>query len=978
MVEIAKPDAHRRTYSHLELENGLKAVVASDAACDKAGAAACVNVGMCHERKDLPGLAHFLEHMLFTGSKKYPKEGEYHEFIQQNGGMANAYTTCYFTNYMLSVKPDMLIEAVDRFSRFFTEPTLTRDCTEREINAVDSEFQAGHTQPWWRMVGILDMSANPEHPFHVACGNNKVLMDEPKARGIDLYDEMKNLYDSCYSANGMTICIIGKEPIAELEALVREKFGAVVNKGVKMPIGKDHSDKPPFLPADWHRLLLQTPVKDVKEFTLSWVIPYQAPAWRSKPSFYIMHLLGHEGKGSAIAALKNLGLISACMTFDGAWLQGAFSFMNLNIDLTEKGLTNLKEIGTYYFTYLGMLKKVGVEKWIWDEISNLQKTQFKMGEDMQPFDLSAKIAMSLQKHPPSEVLAGEALLYDYDPEAINEILNMLTLDTVRVQHQHKSLADRCTDKDKSYDSPMKFEDIPADWLDAWGAALNASDPVAAAAKLDMSLPKPNPFIPEDLSLRDLPAEPPQLPKRVVAEALPIACVLHRQDDVFRQPKARVTFHIRSPFIVQDVQSFVKTELWCQALIEDLNEYSYDATLAGLGYDVGLGAGAMSLTISGFNDKLGVLLSTVTARMREMMSVPETIFSIVADSFGDDLRNQAYRSQPYIQALMRWGELSARGTDFPVLEKLKAFEALKREDLDGIPALIFDKCHVECVGLGNLTGEDACRLADLMAKGLKLSAGLETLPDRREATLHPGATVWNIDSTDPDDANHCVIGYLQTPVSDEAKVCMNLVTTILGPKFFEKLRTQQQLGYIVNLGATPSMNFMTLRALIQSEYSPDYVRGKIVQFLDEHIKFLLEELAEEEFKICCAGLLSELQTKAKNLGEEWGTYARHFQDRTYDFGAKKRMIGILEAPLTKSAFCDWVRSNVAPAARLFVQVKKVMDKPDKELPEGASIPEDPPDIRKWNGREDVIAEFERTCPAWISWKGSSPVAWKSAL
>ena len=83
----------------------------------QAGAALCVNVGMCHERtylklitpktvsrKDLPGLAHFLEHMLFTGTAKYPKEGEYHEFIQQNGGMANAYTACYFTNYMSDSK----------------------------------------------------------------------------------------------------------------------------------------------------------------------------------------------------------------------------------------------------------------------------------------------------------------------------------------------------------------------------------------------------------------------------------------------------------------------------------------------------------------------------------------------------------------------------------------------------------------------------------------------------------------------------------------------------------------------------------------------------------------------------------------------------------------------------------------------------------------------------------------------------------
>ena len=39
---------------------------------------------------------------------------------------------------------------------------------------------------------------------------------------------MKKLYDECYSANGMTLCIIGKENVTELEALIKEKFGPVV------------------------------------------------------------------------------------------------------------------------------------------------------------------------------------------------------------------------------------------------------------------------------------------------------------------------------------------------------------------------------------------------------------------------------------------------------------------------------------------------------------------------------------------------------------------------------------------------------------------------------------------------------------------------------------------------------------------------------------------------------------------------------
>ena len=41
------------------------------------------------------------------------------------------------------MKVEALEETLDRFARFFSEPLLTKDCTDREINAVDSEFQAG-------------------------------------------------------------------------------------------------------------------------------------------------------------------------------------------------------------------------------------------------------------------------------------------------------------------------------------------------------------------------------------------------------------------------------------------------------------------------------------------------------------------------------------------------------------------------------------------------------------------------------------------------------------------------------------------------------------------------------------------------------------------------------------------------------------------------------------------------------------------
>ena len=112
--------------------------------------------------------------------------------------------------------------------------------------------------------------------------------------GLDLYEEMQKFYRDFYSANGMTLSVIGKESIPELEvpcaaffslhfllsdldqwimqAMVREKFSTIVDKNLTLPKGRGKkaavkslhtltsyalpqgdavSEHPPFIPEDW-------------------------------------------------------------------------------------------------------------------------------------------------------------------------------------------------------------------------------------------------------------------------------------------------------------------------------------------------------------------------------------------------------------------------------------------------------------------------------------------------------------------------------------------------------------------------------------------------------------------------------------------------------------------------------------------------------------------------------------------------------
>ena len=96
-------DVDQRSYRNLELANGMKVLLISDATADKAAAAVDVATGSGDDPQQRPGLAHFLEHMLFLGTKKFPNPGEYQAFISAHGGSHNAFTSLEHTNYFFDI-----------------------------------------------------------------------------------------------------------------------------------------------------------------------------------------------------------------------------------------------------------------------------------------------------------------------------------------------------------------------------------------------------------------------------------------------------------------------------------------------------------------------------------------------------------------------------------------------------------------------------------------------------------------------------------------------------------------------------------------------------------------------------------------------------------------------------------------------------------------------------------------------------------
>ena len=147
LEQIEKSSGDKNDYLLFELPNKLQVLLIEDNNRQKsdgqpmAYCSLAVNAGSFNDPPDRQGLAHFCEHMVFTGSHKYPDVNAYNDHVAENGGYCNAYTEYEWTNYYFEVSYLGLEKTLDMVAANMEQPTLERDTMEKEINAVESEFK---------------------------------------------------------------------------------------------------------------------------------------------------------------------------------------------------------------------------------------------------------------------------------------------------------------------------------------------------------------------------------------------------------------------------------------------------------------------------------------------------------------------------------------------------------------------------------------------------------------------------------------------------------------------------------------------------------------------------------------------------------------------------------------------------------------------------------------------------------------------
>ena len=279
------------------------------------------------------------------GTEKYPGENDYSQYISANSGDKNAHTSATSTNYHFKVSakpansdmpseanPSPLLDALDRFSKFFIEPLFLRSTLDRELKAIDSENKR-NLQDDLRRIGQVDKTlSNPNHPYcHFSTGNLEVL--DPEKAGTDIRKKFIDFYNKNYSANRMKLCIVGREPLDLLEKWVLNLFTPIVNKDLPQ---NRWDTVAPLRPSDLGIRCFIKPVKDLRKIILRFPILDEEHMYRSQPSRYVAHLIGHEGPGSIMAYVKSKGWVTALLAGAYPTCPGSPHIFSCEIDLTEE------------------------------------------------------------------------------------------------------------------------------------------------------------------------------------------------------------------------------------------------------------------------------------------------------------------------------------------------------------------------------------------------------------------------------------------------------------------------------------------------------------------------------------------------------------------------------------------------------------------------------------------------------------------
>ncbi|XP_076653212.1 nardilysin [Halictus rubicundus] len=873
--------------------------------------AACglsVGVGSFSDPPEIPGLAHFLEHMVFMGSAKYPQENDFDAFIKKRGGSDNAFTDCETTTFYFEIQEKHLLSALDRFAQFFIEPLMKKDAINRERESVDSEFQMALPFDTNRGEQLLCSFAKPGHPVSKFMWGNMVTLRD---NVVDerLYEELHKFRERHYSAHRMKLAIQAKLPLDVLEDYVKQCFSKIPNNGLPPHDFTAFKGAKSFDTPSFRRIYKIKPVKDACKVELTWAMPSLHDLYKSKPHWYFTQLIKDKGKGSLMSYLKKkMWCLNMYTTEDesGYRHNSMCLLFSLSLKLTEQGHEHLREVLNAVFSYINMIRREGPLKRIHMEMEKINETTFRYMDEEAPVENVKDLCENMHYYSPQDYITANDLFFEYNPEAIQACMDYLTPDNVNIIISDKKFNDKEFEKIEPW-FKTKYTDteIPKEWVECW----RTIDPFP-----EFHLPLPNVFLIDDLSLIPLPAEVPKYPTKIYSDR--VTEIWYRPDPRFRLPECYMSFYIVAPATMYSPKSAAMTDLCLTILDHLLAEELYPALRANLHYEIYTDNKGVVLEVSGLSQKVPLLLFTIGRYISEYMTLlTEELFNVLKK----DLIKIYYNKFLQPEKLVYDTKLSILGLEYWSMNaKHMAIGDVEFDEFENFAKHLTDHVNIRSLVQGNMTQDDVVKNVQSFVETLKCGPLLpDTMPQNRITQIPVGSHVCKIRNFNKTDVNSVVTNYYQSGVmSIELSVIIKLLIMIMEEPLFHRLRTEEQLGYNVFCHSTNTVGILGYSVTVCAQadkYVTEHVDDRIETFLNA-FKEILEAMTETEFESVKEAFIKQKQCADISLEEELNRNWTEIASANYMFDRIERMI-VMTEQIKIEQLREWIDSHTINGSNL---------------------------------------------------------------
>ena len=897
---IIKPKTDNNNYLYDILPNGLKVLYISDKNADKSAASLGVNIGSLCDPIEYQGLAHFLEHMLFMGTKKYPNENEYNEFLTSHGGFSNAYTDDDLTNYYFDVSNEDFEKALDIFAQFFIEPLLKNDSIDREVKAVNSEYELNKQSDIWRFYRIIEANSDENSCFcKFTTGNLETLQKS------EIRDELIKFYNKYYSSHMMSLILISNKTIEEMVKIVNNLFDKIPKKeNFETPI---YNKVLPYNKNNLSKFYKIISIQDLDQIKFVWFLENENEYLKEIPLNFLSDLFGHEGPNSLTSSLKKDNLISDLVSSPST-VANAYSKFLLTVKLTNYGYENYNDVIFRILKYIKIIQEKEINEDFYNELMKIEQIEFDYKNQKQPIDYVSDLITYMFINEPSDILLNKIVIQKSNKNLIKKYLNDLNINNMNIYFFSKKFEGQTDKVEKIYNIDYSITPI----LELYPDLDKNINEHICKHPLDY-IPKNN-YIPKNFDLYLEPKDDDE-PFLILNEN--ICKIWYKKDISFNLPKCHCECCIYIPnnicnLTFNAIQIYL--DIWKLIVNNELIEIVYMAEIVKTKFKIEIGENKILITINGFNDSIIKVLIDIIKNLNTINFNDNKKFNIFLDKVKKNYKNFYFdKGYKVVDSYLKKFIYDNNYLDIDLLNICQNNEITFEKFLEFTENL-FKKVRYEWLIEGNILKESAIEIGKLFEKNYKIKNNELPINEMcllRTILIKDNYTyTYSFKNFDPKNNNNSIISYYQCNIKNlYDKSLLFVIKNLISDRFFDELRTKKTLGYVCSLNTKEIGDSIGITCLVQSNsFSPEKIVENINEFFKVTKKDLIDVLSDETFKDHVNSTLVEYKEKYIKLKKMATDHFWNIKKFNFEFNLRKNICTILETQIKKEDLIKFYNEN----------------------------------------------------------------------